>query len=168
MSRPHIPDEWGPLNPRSHTIPAPGFDDIVGSIKIATSKWRHLGGFTFNPKTGHVFDVKSRSDGTALFRELVEGDAGLDPSRPIYIIAITCHRGMEADQDLKIGYERASRLVDSPLIGCWFHADTEYLDASFPAQFISDSDAVDVGVHYEQEYIIRIDPDGEASFIQAH
>ena len=38
--------------------------------------------------------------------------------------------------------------------------------AAFPAQFISDGDAVDE-VHYEQEYSIRIEPD-EASFIQAH
>ena len=108
------------------------------------------------------------SEGIVLFRELVEDDPNLDPLRPIYIIAITCHNDMIADRDLKSGYNEIVRLGNNPLIGCWFHAGRGYLDASFPAQFISDKDAASVGIQYEQDYILRIGPAGKAAFLSTH
>lgn len=168
MSKPRIPDEWDPLIPGSYVLPARAFDDIIDDIESAMAKWGRLGGFTFNPKTGHVFDVKVASEALALYREVIEGSDGMDLYKPIHIIAVTCNKIPRANIDLKKGYENITKLSDQPMIGYWIHGGEGYLDAVFPAHFINSRGAIEAGKRHEQDYILRIHPDGEHEFVKTH
>ncbi|RNJ78276.1 MAG: hypothetical protein EB830_00420 [Nitrosopumilus sp. H13] len=140
---------------------------IQDKIRAAMELWSHLKGFTYSPKSDTVFDVEYLHEALALFRELVRGGRHFRADRPIYLVAVTHHTGIEIDDTLRDGYEAITKFSNQPLIGYWKDPDgRSYLDAVVVAQFINEEGAIREGKKHGQEFILKIRPDGTYDHIQ--
>ena len=67
------------------------------------------------------------------------------------------------------GYNQIITFSNHPLIGYWVDADgVSYIDAVFTVQFNSHADAIRMGKKHDQEYILRIMPDGQADLFKTN
>ncbi len=124
-------------------------------------------GFTWSPKTRKFYNVKIKQQAIDLFWELVAGSRNFRPDVPIYLIAVTCNTDISVNATLRWAYEILTLITNQPLFGYWINkAGKRHLDAVLPAQFICESDAIKMAKKYEQDYIVRIRPNGKYATIK--
>lgn len=137
------------------------FVDIIND-KLAEIK---LEAFSYNPQTGNVWDATDRQQAIRMYNELTSA-AGLDPNRPIYVMSVTTHHEWVFDTQLQKAWDQMLDLTTTPMIGAWKSEDgRQFLDVSFAANYASDQSAIETARSYNQESVLKIEPDGQIEFL---
>ncbi len=99
----------------------PSFDVIMKHLISVIATIGEQDAFTYNPRTGRMYDITKPGHAGALFDELVAGDKNLRPDSPIHLISVTDNYDISPNDALKWVYGVMMLMAEQPLFGTWIN-----------------------------------------------